>query len=49
MNLELLLKPCAVMSTLAVPCQTVITGLANNSLQKSGVPSRSCRGDLSDN
>jgi hypothetical protein len=36
------------MSTRTVPSQTVITGLANNSLQKSGVVSRSCPSDLSD-
>jgi hypothetical protein len=36
------------MSTRVVPFQTVIKGLANNSLQKSGVPIRSCPSDLSD-
>jgi len=48
MNLDLQLKSRAVMSIRTVLSRTVITGLANNSLQHSGVPSRSCPRDLSD-
>jgi hypothetical protein len=36
------------MSARTVPSRTVITGLANNSLQKCGVASRPCPSDLSD-